>query len=339
MVEQKVIVTGGGGFIGSHLLPRLRRQGWRPLCLARPGKGAQRLLKLGYEVAECQFDGPETLAPHLSGASCVFHLAGAIKAVDSRGYYRGNVDLAQALAGAIELNGGDVKTLVFVSSLSAGGPWSTAPGRNEFMPDEPVSHYGKAKLAAEKVFLKAGLPARVLVLRPPVVFGPGDLALRPFFNAIRRGIIPVLKGHDLPMSLIYAGCLADCLCRAAKSQARAGTYYVGGTLVPRWSDFGRMAARSLGVNARVTPVPARLFRALGGMNRLRGKFSGRIGMINPDKYVEAIQPGWLCDDALFRQTFKPPGAIGLKRGPAYDPDGLSSPRGSMGWAAGCLARI
>src|SRR5690349_9527188 len=113
-----ILVTGGTGFIGSHLLEKLSSAGVPARCLARPRR-APRRFPTGIDPIEGDLASGRGLDDALRGVDTVIHLAGVTKALRSSDYYAGNTQATETLARAIADRG---IHLVHVSSLSAIGP-------------------------------------------------------------------------------------------------------------------------------------------------------------------------------------------------------------------------
>ena len=117
-----ILVTGGTGFIGSHVLEALRARGEPVRCLVR----RRATLPPGVEPVQGDLVSGEGLEAALRGADTVIHLAGVTKALSREEYYAGNARGTRHLAQAIAKSGYDIR-LVYVSSLAAIGPGSGRP--------------------------------------------------------------------------------------------------------------------------------------------------------------------------------------------------------------------
>src|SRR5436305_1916990 len=160
-----VLVTGARGFIGGHLVKRLAGCGMRVRCLARRQSGGA---PAEVETVVGDYETGVGLREAVDGADIVIHLAGVTKALRRSDYYRGNVQAAESLARV----SGAVARFVHVSSLAAVGPSPEGQDVTEATQPQPVSEYGRSKLAGEQA-VRGLLPAAVVV-RPPVVYGPRD---------------------------------------------------------------------------------------------------------------------------------------------------------------------
>src|SRR4051812_31259678 len=113
-----ILVTGGTGFVGSHLLARLLLDGTPFRCLVRPN-GGRRTLPAGIETVAGDFVSGSGFDRALDGVDAVVHLAGVTKALQARDYYAGNAHATETLSKAARGRG---IRFVHVSSLAAIGP-------------------------------------------------------------------------------------------------------------------------------------------------------------------------------------------------------------------------
>jgi nucleoside-diphosphate-sugar epimerase len=293
------LVTGGQGFIGAHLCRRLLADGHAVRVLARPRSSLERLQGLPVEVVRGDLATGDGLAGAVAGADWVFHLAGALKGFREEDLMRVNRDGARRLAEACRAAG--PARFLLVSSLAAGGP-SGADGRprREADPPAPVSWYGASKLAAEREILEAGLPS--VILRPPVVFGPGDRDVLACFRLAARGLLPVPGGGGRRYSVLYAPDLADGLVRAAQVPCPAGTVlHLTGPDLP-WSEFGQRIAAALGRRGRLLALPEGLVRLAGLAADLGARLRGRPGIFSSQKVAEMLASGWVASPDRAREV-------------------------------------
>jgi len=291
------LVTGGSGFIGSHLCERLLAAGHRVRVLARPGSSLAHLQGLDLETLRGDFKG-DRLGPALAGVDWVFHLAGALKGFRPEDLMRVNRDGTAHLLRACRAEAPGLKRFVLVSSLAAAGPSGSEPRRETDAP-APLTWYGASKLAAEQAVLASGLPA--LILRPPVVFGPRDRDLLSYFRIARSGLLPVPGRGTRRYSLVYAPDLADGILRAAGSPCPSGAIFhlTGAELT--WAELGLRIAAALGRPARVLHLPEGVLRLCGQGAGLWARLRGRPGIFSPQKVLEMLAPGWVASPDLAAQ--------------------------------------
>lgn len=298
----QVLVTGGTGFIGQHLLTRLVERGDRVRCLAR---SAPQVPLPGVEYVAGDLTAPETLAAAVRGVGIVFHLAGATLARRAADFWLVNAEGTRALAEACARQARP-PVVVHVSSLAAAGPTAFDRPLTEECPARPVSDYGRSKLGGEEYVRAVAAHLPVTVLRPPAVFGPGDHYTAKMFRLVRRGLALLPGRTAFQLSWVYVADLVEAMVLAADRGTRLapvgdaarvadGCYYIALDEHPLVTEAARLAAEAQGVDrVRVIRVPAYLCRFAARVNALRTPLTGRAYWVNPDKIHEALAGCWTC---------------------------------------------
>ncbi len=119
--------------------------------------------------------------------------------LDDAVYAAVNVEGTRAVAQAAAAAGA---RLVHVSSLAAAGPASAAAPRSEDDAPSPLTPYGRSKLDGERL-VTAMHGLRWTILRPGVVYGPGDRALLPLFKCARLGLLPLVGRRDAAYTFVH----------------------------------------------------------------------------------------------------------------------------------------
>ena len=256
------LVTGGSGFIASHLLPALVRDGWDVRTCGRRTRPDD----LPGEVAYSQVDLADPaadLAPVVDGVSHVFHLAGASSSRSSEvEMFRNNVEATDHLLDAVAAAGTDV--FVHMSSTSVYGEEEQLPSPvPETVEPRPSRGYGKAKWETERVVwnhAEAGLP--VVVLRPVSVHGPGGtklLASAMLDVAIERfaGLdTVVVSDRPVEQRLLHVDDLvAACLFLACSDQSRGRVFNVAMPHYPTSHEVAGLLAEEFGLGLELQADP------------------------------------------------------------------------------------
>ncbi len=172
----KILVTGGTGFLGSRLIPKLVKDGHQVLALTRSASSHKNLQALGASPVEADLESSKPLS--LPTIDAVMHAAAYFRFAGPRKpYFRTNVDGTAALLAAAEKAG--AKTFVYISAAGIIMDDDGLPIRNadESAPTFPnhFSAYLASKARAESIVLAANKPGfRTIALRPPAIWGPGD---------------------------------------------------------------------------------------------------------------------------------------------------------------------
>jgi nucleoside-diphosphate-sugar epimerase len=290
----RVLVTGGTGFLGSHLVEALLEEpGVEVYALVRdPSKlrwlrGIERVRLLAGDLGRL---------PGLpAGLTCVYHTAGLTKTFKPGDYYSVNRDGTANLLRALAVQSGKPR-FVYLSSLASVGPSSPRRGVREDDPPRPVSPYGESKLQGEEEVLKYKDRFSIVLLRAAAIYGPRDEDFLEFFRWIKRGIMPVL-GHRKTLSLVF---VRDAVraCRLAGDPGRPSgeIFNIADPRPVGWEDIGRVAAGLLGKR----PVPVRLpiwsavlaSAAAEGAGRLLG---GGNALFNVSKVKQMKPDGWVAE--------------------------------------------
>lgn len=321
---KKICVTGGAGFLGSHLLPRLAAAGAETTCLARPGKKRDIPPQTRLVYGDCASGAG--LEEAFAGQDIVIHLAASLFGHGWRGYLEANAAGAHHVARALAAQK-KRPALIHVSSLACAGPCATMPGKDENWPPAPVSAYGWSKYISEQTFRAAGLE-RLVILRPPIIYGSGDMGLLPVFRGVKRGIgVSPGFGRQFPVSIIHATDMALAIVLAAASNA-SGIFHLSDGQAHDMTSICAAMARAMGRPAPFMAKPplwlmgfsAALATAFGAA--ISG-FAGLCGLKQPapprwnlDKYREARQAGWLANDARIRKELGFEPMITLEEGMA-----------------------
>ena len=186
----KALVTGGTGFIGSHLTEALIRKGVQVRCLLRKTSDLKWLKGLPIEFVHGDCNDKTSLEKAVRGVDWVFHLAGVTKAIKEETYFEVNGLGTENLIHACLENNPRLQKFIYISSQAAAGPSRNGCNKKELDPCEPVSFYGRSKRVGEELVLTHAHELPVLILRPSAVYGPRDKDIFAFFKCLSRRIKP-----------------------------------------------------------------------------------------------------------------------------------------------------
>ena len=317
----KAYVTGGTGFIGSHLVERLIDQGYHVTCLTRKTSNLRWLNRLltaksaQVELVVGDLDDVVALAQQLQDTALVFHLAGLTKAPDAATYDHvnagGTKGLLEACLGArIRLD-----RFVYCSSLAAVGPSRAAIPQAEDVTPQPLTDYGRSKLKGELIVREYADRLPITIIRPPAVYGPRDTDIFLFFQMINRGIMPILGDADKLLSLVHVKDLAAGMYRAAVSERAIGeTYFLTDGEIHTWLEIERIVADVLERYTFKVKVPFFLVELLSRVTEAAGKLTGQTPTLNRQKVRDLKQRFWTCDSAKAQEELGYRPAYPLQKG-------------------------
>ncbi|WP_326614311.1 NAD(P)-dependent oxidoreductase [Streptomyces scopuliridis] len=303
-------ITGATGFIGRRMCRRIIGEGGEVVALVRSTSAHRVIAAAGVRPVTGDLVTGEGLREVVRGADYVVHLGGLVKSPTDEGFRRCNEEGTRRLAEEVAALTSP-PPLVLCSSLAAAGPSHKGRPRREEDPPQPVSRYGRSKLAAEEAVraLSDRLPATIV--RPPIVYGPGDPAFVPsLLPMVRTGV--VLKAGFGPRgySLVHVDDVCEALLAAALRGRRLsvtrpsdGVYTVSDGITHTWEDLCAALARALGRRRRplVLPVPLPLVGAVARGAELVGRVRGVHPPLNRDKAVELRSAWWTCSTERARR--------------------------------------
>jgi nucleoside-diphosphate-sugar epimerase len=279
-----VLLTGATGFIGQYLQRQLIVDGFRLRVVIRPGSTSRQAVNPACEVVAADLTDQSALRRAVGGVRAVVYCAGTVRGRRYEDFVAANVLGVQRVLEALRESRGSAPFLL-ISSLAAGRP--------------ELSHYARSKFAGEQV-LENYPDLCWSVLRPPAVYGPGDVEMQPLLNLVRRGVTlrPGPLGQRL--SLIHASDLA-CAVSAWLSAPAACRHLKcaiddGHPCGYSWSEIGEAVGQR---RVRQLPVPMALLRLAGAANVFMAGLFGYSPMLTPGKARELQQEHWLCDNSVF----------------------------------------
>ena len=276
-------VTGATGFIGRHMVRALRRDGADVKALTRrappptdddlPGSLTWVPGSLSDETQLRQF---------VSGCDAVIHLAGAIKALNRDDFLMQNAEGTRRLAGlAAELP--EPPRFIHVSSLAAREP--------------RLSNYATSKRESEKALRAFTSKMSISILRPPAVYGPGDLETLRIFAMAARGFVVVPPDSQARLSMIHVEDLVSAILNLLPLRDDPGEPleiddgHPGGH---DWTGVVNAAGQALKRTPRLIALPSPLLYLAGGIGSLFAQITGKSSTLSWDKIPELLHPDWVA---------------------------------------------
>ncbi len=296
-----VLITGGSGFLGSHVAEQLSRDGQTVRALVRKTSNTKFLETLeNVELAEGAVSDAEALERATHGVDTVVHSAGLVKAMTPEDFHTTNAGGTEILLDAAIAAG--VRRFVLVSSMAAAGPSPDGTRITVGNESGPVTHYGRSKLAAEKVVLARRDEIEVVILRPPAIYGARDQEILAFFKAVKSRVLPTVMSPEATLSMIYGpDCAAACIAAIAADVPTGSIYFVEDGEVHHFGDLVEAIEASLGTRTLIRfPLPRFVLRTAAFASETYGRVSNQAMMLTRDKLNELFAPHWVIDGTAAR---------------------------------------
>lgn len=289
----KAFVTGGTGFIGSHLVDQLLQDDSysEVRCLVRSND--KWLENKPFTRVKGDLHDLQVLREAVDGVDVVFHLAGVVKAPDYQIFERANVEATENLVRIAQKRG--VKKIVVLSSLAAAGPSENGPV-TESDSMRPVSMYGRSKKAMEEMIHSvADENTSVTILRPSAVYGPREDQIYSFFKMASKRICPIIGNGEHPrVSMVYVRDVVQGIEKAARQEETGiHTYFISGEHIHNWNEIRDITTNVLGKKAVPVYVKPGVVKKIAGVIEKTASFFGTYPVINREKADELILE-WIC---------------------------------------------
>ncbi len=309
----KAFVTGGTGFIGSHLVSALLARGDEVSCLVRSPAKAERVFAKDSRPRTVlgTLDDIEALTDGCRDADVVFHLAGLTAARSRAEFHAVNAHATRTLAQVAGRAAPNLQRFVYVSSLAAAGPTARGVPLTEHLVTQPVSDYGWSKLAGEEAVRASGLPWTIV--RPPLVYGPRDTEVLKLFKLAKLGISVFFGDGSQELSCIYGPDLAESLVRVLSPSCVNEIFFASHEEIRTAREFSAEVHRVVknGESRRgplILAIPGPLARGILWLTGSVATLTRRATLLNANKANEFLAEAWTCSaNALAEATrWRPP---------------------------------
>ena len=288
-------VTGGTGFIGSHLVDSLieDKKFSKVKCLVR--SDAKWLKNKPIEIVSGDLQAVRTIEQALTDVDVIFHIAAIVKAPTQKEFDFANVEATENIIRMAKRTG--VNKLVILSSLAAAGPSNSRPV-TEKDPMKPISMYGESKRRMEKmIHRRVDGDLSVTILRPPAVYGPREDQIYTLFKMMKFGIAPIVgDGENPKLSIVYVKDVVQAILKAADEQKPGiKTYFISGDRITNWNEIREIVTTVLGKKNVAIHLKPSWVKKIAGAVETTASFFGTYPVINKEKANEMILE-WTCSD-------------------------------------------
>jgi dihydroflavonol-4-reductase len=307
----RIAVTGGTGFVGSHVVELLIERGDEVNCLVLPSEGPLWLESLAADKRLRFFEGGVTdrasLGSFVEGCDAIVNIAGLTRSKTEEGFLEvnagGAVNLVEA---ALALPKGP-RHIISMSSLAASGPCPEGRCLDEDEPLRPITPYGRSKAALETSLRAYEGRMHCTFIRAPGVYGPRDRDFLQYYKLVMRGF-RLIAGPRNVSSLLYVKTLASAILSCILNPAAYGeAFFIADEGEYDWDDFSAMIEAALGKRTLRLAVPEWAVALVVLASEMAKPFAKRPPLLTKYKLLEMRQPRWVVSTAKAERLlgFKP----------------------------------
>lgn len=290
----KAFVTGGTGFVGSHLVEALIASPdyTEVRCLVRSSD--KWLSGLDFTRVTGDLSNLQAISKALDGIDVLFHNAAVLRAPSKKEFTRANVDATENLIRIAQKKG--VKNYVILSSLAGVGPSHGTPVTEKTRMN-PVSMYGESKKEMETIIHKiADKSDSIKIIRPPAVYGPREADIYTFFKTFSSGFCPIVgDGNHPTLSMVYVKDLVDgIMLSSQKTDPGVHTYFIGGEQEEySWNQIRKITSIVMGKKAIPIKIKPEWVKKIATVIEGSASLIGKYPVVNKEKANEMVQE-WVC---------------------------------------------
>ncbi len=296
-----ILVTGGTGFVGSHLVEHLLDRGYRVRCLVRRNSSLTYLSNSDVEFVYGDIRINKSLEAAMRGVDYVFHLAAVHGGtIAKEEFYEVNVLGTKNLLEVCYRFAPKLRKFIHVSSLSAVGPRKNQRPLTEDSPCFPIGRYGQSKLGGEKIAIEYNNKFPIIIIRPPLVYGPRDRSeynvLR-YMKKVKKGFYLIRGSKKEYFSIIYVKDLVEGLLLAAESNKSEGQkYFLCNEKPTTYEEICTLTGGALQKKYIKIIVPLLILDARMFCKELYARMTNK-GQLTKMQGLKKTPQHWICDSS------------------------------------------
>ena len=295
----KILITGASGFIGSFIVEEALRRGFETWAAVRKSSSRAYLSDARIRLIELDLSSKARLVEQLRGHAFdyVVHAAGVTKCLDKADFQRINTDGTRHLCEALSELQMPLRRLVFVSSLSVFGAIREKQPYEDIRESDtprPNTAYGHSKLAAEQYLATTSLP--YIILRPTGVYGPRERDYYVMAKSIKQHSDFAVGYKRQDITFVYVTDVVQAVFLALEKGSVGRAYFLSDGEVYQSTTFSDLIHEELGRPwwIRIT-APVWVLRLITLCGEYWGRLTGKISVLNKDKFNILRQRNWRCD--------------------------------------------
>jgi dihydroflavonol-4-reductase len=273
-------VTGGTGFIGSHVIERLRSRGDEVVALVRTPSKATGLVDQGVQLVEGDLSSEDAIRRGVEGADAVFHIGAVYKVGIPRKerppMWDANVEGTRRILDAAAAS--NVQKIIYVSTGNVFGDTKGQVVDETYerdLNDGWLSYYDETKYRSHELVkerIAAGAP--IVIVQPGVVYGPGDHSeVGNLIDQLKTGKLRMRMFPDAGYNFVFVDDVADGII-LAYDKGKVGESYLLGGQVGTMDDLYNETAKALGKNPPKMALPVAMARASAPFGPVIGPLMG-----------------------------------------------------------------
>ncbi len=275
--ESKLVaVTGGSGFIGSHLIQSLLAENYYVRALARSPQKIQ-YNHPNLEILHGDLHIPAALNEFVSDAEFIIHCAGRVRGRTQDEFKFDNVIGTQNLINACTHSANATKFL-YISSLAAR--------------ESQLSYYAHSKFSAENLVKNIDF-SKWSIIRPPAVYGPNDTELLPLFRWMKRGVLWIPVNPNQQFSLLHVSDLVDLIILVLSIPISNTIIEPDDGYHYDWNSIANIGTSYFKRKIHKITIPALGLHSVAQLNVILSKLVGYSPILTPSKMKELTHDNWL----------------------------------------------
>ena len=295
----KILITGGSGFIGSFIVEEALNRKMETWVAVRSSSSRKFLQDTRIRFIELDFSSEENLRKQLAGHKFdyVVHAAGVTKCLDKNDFFRMNTNGTANLVNVLSEPDRMPRRMVFLSSLSIFGAIREQQPYKDIEPTDqpkPNTAYGESKLKAERIVTESGIPS--VILRPTGVYGPREKDYFLMAKSIKGHVDFAVGYKQQDITFVYVKDVVQAVFLALDRGKPGSAYFLTDGEVYQTATFSKLIHEALGRPwwIRIT-APVWVLRVITFFGDAIAHITGKISALNNDKYHILKQRNWRCN--------------------------------------------
>ena len=298
-MDNKILITGGSGFIGSFIVEEALNRNMETWVAVRSSSSRKFLQDTRIRFIELDFSSEENLRKQLAGHKFdyVVHAAGVTKCLDKNDFFRMNTNGTANLVNMLSEPDWMPRRMVFLSSLSIFGAIREQQPYKDIEPTDqpkPNTAYGESKLKAERIVTESGIPS--VILRPTGVYGPREKDYFLMAKSIKGHVDFAVGYKQQDITFVYVKDVVQAVFLALDRGKPGSAYFLTDGEVYQSATFSKLIHEALGRPwwIRIT-APVWVLRVITFFGDAIAHITGKISALNNDKYHILKQRNWRCN--------------------------------------------